>query len=72
MEYGLCATVCGLGEANEGLRPGHAWSVWSGATVAKGPVLDVLTSELVSRTFDVDVAITHEGGRFACRVRPRS
>lgn len=57
-------------EIPEGIT--HALLLRHGATVAKGPVLDVLTSELVSRTFDVDVAIAHEGGRFACRVRPRS
>ena len=48
----------------------HAMLLRDGRPVAQGPIDEVLTSELISRAFDVDVEVTrHEDGRRSARAR---
>ncbi len=44
----------------------HALLLRAGAMVAKGPVTDTLTSDLVSACFGYPVTIARNAGRFAC------
>jgi iron complex transport system ATP-binding protein len=47
----------------------HAMLLRSGARVAGGPIADVLTSDLVSATFGIDVEVERRGDRWAARAR---
>ena len=55
----------------EEVPPGitHAALLQAGRLVAAGPVDQVLTSELVSATFDVDVEVDRIGNRWSARAR---
>lgn len=59
-------------EIPEGIT--HALLLRQGDIVAAGPVDQVLTSELMSDTFGIDLDITHTDGRWAARAKrtPRS
>jgi iron complex transport system ATP-binding protein len=46
----------------------HALLLRDGAIVAAGPIGDVLTSAAVSRTFDIEVHVAHNAGRWAAMV----
>jgi iron complex transport system ATP-binding protein len=47
----------------------HAGLIRQGALLASGPLDDVVTSELVSRCFDVEVSVGRDHGRWWCRAR---
>lgn len=46
----------------------HALLLRGGAIVAAGPIADVLTSGAVSTTFDIEVEVAHNTGRWAAMV----
>ena len=46
----------------------HALVLRRGSVLAQGPVLDVLTSPVLSECFGVGLVITHEHNRFAARL----
>jgi iron complex transport system ATP-binding protein len=48
----------------------HAMCMRAGKVIAQGPIASVLTDHVVSRTFDVDVAVRSDGGRWSAAVRP--
>ncbi len=50
----------------------HAVLLREGKVFARGPVGDVVTSELISGCFDHAVQISHDGGRWAARAVPGS
>jgi iron complex transport system ATP-binding protein len=50
----------------------HAVLLREGEVFARGPVADVVTSELISGCFDHAVRIGHEGGRWTARAVPGS
>lgn len=54
-------------EVPDGVR--GALLLRDGRPVAAGRAGDVLTSDLVSSAFDVDVAVDHDGGRYRARLR---
>lgn len=45
----------------------HALLLRAGKVVAAGPIEDVLTDELMSRTFDLPLVIRHDDGRWSAR-----
>lgn len=45
----------------------HALLLKKGRIVAAGPIGEVLTDQLMSHTFDLDLAISHHDGRWAAR-----
>ena len=47
----------------------HALLLKSGRVVTAGPVSEVLTSEAMSHTFDLDLAIAEQDGRWLARAR---
>ena len=57
----------------EEIPPGftHALLLRAGRVVASGPLEDVLTEEILSRTFGMPLQLTHEDGRWAARRKPR-
>ena len=50
----------------------HAMLLRGGEVLAQGPVADVLTSELISATFNHPVRITNDAGRWIARAMPGS
>ena len=46
----------------------HALLLRDGAIVTAGPIADVLTSGAVSTTFDIEVEVAHNTGRWAAMV----
>jgi iron complex transport system ATP-binding protein len=57
----------------EEIPPGftHALLLRSGSVVAAGPLEQVLTEEIVSSTFGMDIRLSHEDDRWAARRRDR-
>jgi iron complex transport system ATP-binding protein len=45
----------------------HAMLMKGGEVVAAGPLAEALTAENLTTTFDLDLALSHNGGRFAAR-----
>ena len=48
----------------------HGLVLRAGQTVAAGPIADVLTDEVLSRAFDLPIAVSHHDGRAWARLRP--
>jgi iron complex transport system ATP-binding protein len=48
----------------------HAMCLRQGRVVAHGPIASVLTGDTVSKTFDVDVTVTTNAGRWSAVVQP--
>jgi iron complex transport system ATP-binding protein len=48
----------------------HALCLRAGRAVAQGPIAGVLTDDVVSATFDVDVSVRYDNGRWSAVVRP--
>lgn len=45
----------------------HAIAISHGATVASGPVGEVVTTEVISRAFEHPIVVGHDGGRWSAR-----
>jgi iron complex transport system ATP-binding protein len=56
----------------EEIPPGfsHALVLRAGQAEAAGPIADVLTDEILSRAFDLPIAVSHHDGRAWARMRP--
>jgi iron complex transport system ATP-binding protein len=56
----------------EEIPPGctHALALTHGRVVAQGPILEVLTSDVLSACYGVSLAVTHDDGRFSARLDP--
>jgi iron complex transport system ATP-binding protein len=56
----------------EEIPPGftHALLLRRGRVVAAGPLERVLTEDVISQTFGMDIVLRHEDGRWAARRRP--
>lgn len=48
----------------------HALLLAGGRIVAQGPIAEVMTAELVSRCFGIEVEVARHGNRWAARVEP--
>ncbi|WP_203566810.1 ABC transporter ATP-binding protein [Aestuariimicrobium ganziense] len=48
----------------------HCLLLKQGEVVAAGPIGEVLTDDLLSRTFDLPLTVTHEAGRWTARAKP--
>ena len=55
-----------LEEIPEGFT--HALVLRSGRVLAKGPILDVVTSAVLSESFDIALTVDHHDGRFTARL----